>query len=134
MVDQVASVLKDIDWDKTVVSDFVGRFLTRPRPRAVFRAPSRPLDEEAFARRLRARGRLALALPTRGLVRRNRLFLNGEAHATSPATLRLFKQIVTERALTLPLSVDDRTLALLHRWYTAGYLLPLPRPPGRASS
>jgi 50S ribosomal protein L16 3-hydroxylase len=140
MVDQVAAVLKDIDWDSAVVSDFVGRFLTRPRPRAIFPVPSRPLAEDAFARRLRGHGRLALALPTRGLVRRNRLFLNGEAHPASPTTLRLFKQLVTERTLPLPLSVDGRTLSLLHRWYTAGYLLPLrrlllprPGPPGRGS-
>jgi 50S ribosomal protein L16 3-hydroxylase len=133
MVDQVASVLKDIDWDRTVVSDFVGRFLTRARPRAVFPVPSRPLAEDAFARRLRGHGRLALALPTRGLVSGNHLFLNGEAHAARPAALRLFKQIVTERALALPLSVDGRTLALLHGWYAAGYLLPLPRQPGRGS-
>jgi hypothetical protein len=36
----------------------------------------------------------------------------------------MFKELVRERALGLPLASarDDRTVALLHEWYVAGYL------------
>ncbi len=111
--------------NRAAVADFLGRLLTRPRPRHVFRRPARPMSEEQLARGLRARrGRIALALPSRGLVRGGRIFFNGEAHAGSRGTLRIFKELVRERAIGLPLAGagDDRTVALLHEWYVAGYL------------
>jgi hypothetical protein len=55
-------------------------------------------------------------------VRGRRLFFNGEAHDAARTTLRLFTELVGERAISLPRPVDDRTLALLHGWYAAGYL------------
>ncbi len=126
MVAQVAAVLtRNIRWDRALAAEFLGCFLTRPKPHAQFAAPARPLAHDAFARRLRARrGRLALALPTRGLVRGQRIFLNGEVHDAKPTTLRLFKQLVGERILPLPLPAapDHASLELLHAWYVAGYL------------
>jgi 50S ribosomal protein L16 3-hydroxylase len=109
--------------DRATVADFLGRLLTRPRPRHVFRRPARPMSAEELARALRRRGRIALALPSRGLVRGGRIFFNGEAHGARGAVLRVFKELVTERAVALPLAAtDDRTIGLLHEWYVAGYL------------
>jgi 50S ribosomal protein L16 3-hydroxylase len=122
MVDQVAAVFDSVRWNRATVGDFLGRFLTRPKPRVQFAPPSRPLAEDAFARRLRGRGRLALALPSRGLIRRGRLFFNGEAHPTDRATLRLFERLIGDRSLPLPISPRAHALALLHAWYGAGYL------------
>jgi 50S ribosomal protein L16 3-hydroxylase len=122
MIDQVAEVVGAVTWDRADVTDFLGRFFTRPRARAQFPAPARPLDEEAFSRRLRGPGRLALALPSRGLVRRRRLFFNGEAHHVRPATLQMFERLVGDRALALPAKLDAGSRALLHQWYRAGYL------------
>jgi 50S ribosomal protein L16 3-hydroxylase len=122
MVDEVAAVVGAIRWDARMIEDFVGRFVTSPKAHVVFTPPVRPLAPDAFARRLAARGRLELALPSRGLVRGRRLFFNGEAHDAARTTLRLFTELVGERAISLPRPVDDRTLALLHGWYAAGYL------------
>jgi hypothetical protein len=94
-----------------------------------FALPARPLDRAAFDRRVRGRGghgrRLALALPTRGLVRRGRLFLNGEAYVPVPAAMPALRALLAARALPLPLPralAGDATLALLHAWYAAGHL------------
>jgi 50S ribosomal protein L16 3-hydroxylase len=120
LVRDVAKILGGIAWDKSLLDDFVGCFLTRPKPHVQFHPGT--LSPEAFARSLRRRGRLSLALPSRGLIRRNRLFLNGEAHAVTRATLALFKELVATRSLTLPLKLDARTIALFHHWHTAGYV------------
>ena len=102
--------------------------LTHPKPQVRFAPPARPLDRAALARRIRRRGparRLALALPTRGLVRRGRLYLNGEAYAPGRAALPSLRALLAERALPLPLPralTDDATLATLHTWYDDGYL------------
>ncbi|MGZ3405663.1 MAG: JmjC domain-containing protein [Polyangia bacterium] len=122
MVAEVASIVGAIRWDRAMVEEFLGRFLTRPKPQLVFAPPRRPLAADEFARRLRARGRLTLALPSRGLVRGELVFFNGEAHRASRATRRLFEELVTTRSLALPRALDARTLALLHAWYAAGYL------------
>lgn len=122
MVDAVAAVVGGVRWDARAIEDFLGRFLTAPRPRVVFTPPRRPWSVEEFARRASARGRLELALPSRGLVRGRRLFLNGEVYRASTATRRLFEELVRTRALALPRAFDDRTLALLHGWYAAGYV------------
>ncbi|HRI49980.1 MAG TPA: cupin domain-containing protein [Pseudomonadota bacterium] len=122
MVDQIAAVLDRVRWDKRHTDDFLGRYLTGRQSPSTFAAPARALDESAFAQRLRGRGRLELALASRGLTRGNKLFLNGELHEVKPPTLRLFKQLVFDRVLPLPISADAQTLALFHDWYAAGYL------------
>jgi len=126
MVAAVAALVDGVRWDRADVGDFLGRFLTRPRARQIFTPPARALGQDRFARHLRGgRGRLALALPSRGLVRGGRLFFNGEAHAPARAALPIFKELLRARSLALPLgaSVGDRALALLHQWYAVGYLV-----------
>jgi 50S ribosomal protein L16 3-hydroxylase len=125
MVAQVAAVVGGARWSAADVADFLGRFLTRPKPQVRFAPPARPLDRAAFARRLGRPGRLALALPSRGLFRRGRLYLNGEAHAPRRAALPSLRTLLAERALPLPLPRalrDDATLALLAGWYASGFL------------
>ena len=129
MVARVAAVIARAARGRTAakpatVADFLGRLLTRPRARHVFRRPARPMSAEEMARALRARrGRVALALPSRGLVRGEQLFFNGEAHAARGAALRVLKELVRERAVALPLrGVGERGIALLHEWYVAGFL------------
>ena len=130
MVARVAAVVGGARWGAADVADFLGRWLTRPKPQVRFAPPVRPLDRAAFARRVSARGgrprRLALALPSRGLVRGGRLFLNGDTHVPRRAALPLLRTLLADRVLPLPLPralADDATLALLHAWYAAGYLL-----------
>lgn len=118
MVDQVASVLERIRWDERQIGEFLGRYLTSPKRHAVFTPPRRPLSPSDFARR---RGRITLALPSRGLVRGNQLFLNGEAHTASRATLGIFERLVRERSLPIP--SDARASELFYSWYRSGYLV-----------
>jgi 50S ribosomal protein L16 3-hydroxylase len=127
MIDKVARLIVGARWNRATVGDFLGRFLTRPKPLHRFAQPRRPLAVEAFAGRLRrSRGRLALALPSRGLTHRGTIFLNGDAHRPRAAALRLLEQMVSRRFLPLPLPssslLDDQTFELLHAWYAAGYL------------
>ena len=124
MLAAVADVLGGIRIPRAAFSDFLGRFLTRPKPQVRFVAP-RPMTDSAFGRRLRARGTLALALASRGLGYKGRLFLNGHAFTPRPSTARrLLLRLFQERALTLPLptAVPSAAVELLHTWYSAGYV------------
>lgn len=128
MVAQVARVVGSARWGTAEVGDFLGRFLTRPKPLARFAPPARPLDLPAFMRSLRGRSgqSLSLALPTRGLLRRGTVYLNGEAYVPRRAALPALRTLLRARAFRLPLPralTDDSTAALLHGWYAAGHLL-----------
>ena len=100
------------------IADFLGRFLTGPKPHVVFPAPSRPPSREALAARLRGRGRLVLTLPSRGLTRGRRIFLNGEGHSVSAAMRALFGELVRERSVALPVKADAPP-ALIERWVSS---------------
>jgi len=119
---QVAAVLGNIRIPKAAFGDFLGRFLTRPKPHVRFRPPARPVDPEAFAQRLRKRGRLSLALPSRGLGFRGRFFLNGHAHTPTATAATVFARLVRDRALTLPIAVGAAAQETLYDWYAAGYV------------
>jgi 50S ribosomal protein L16 3-hydroxylase len=122
MVKRVSAVIGRVDWGEAAVGDFLGRFLTRPRPRVRFETPARSIALDAFARRLGGRGRLSLALPSRGLFRKGRLFLNGEGYPVSRTARAFFHQLVGERSVELPIAPEPRVLGLLHAWNAAGYV------------
>ena len=128
MVARVAAVVETARWSAADVGDFLGRFLTRPKSQVRFAAPARPIDRAVFDRRVVGRGkpsRLTLALPTRGLLRHGRLFLNGDAFVPPRAALPALRTLLAARALPLPLPralTSGATLALLHAWYAAGYI------------
>jgi 50S ribosomal protein L16 3-hydroxylase len=134
MVDRVAAVVAGVDWARPDVADFLGRYLTRPRPRAVFTPPRRPLPPEALAARLRRPGRLTLALPTRGLTRRGCLYVNGDAYQAARAALPPLTRLLAAGTLPLPFParLDDRTLAIVHAWCTAGWASLGQQAPGRS--
>jgi len=125
MVEKVSQVLQGIAFQKATVGEFLGRYLTAKKPASAFCGPRRPLALPLFAKRLQQPGHLQLALPSRGLVRGKQLFLNGEAHSSTPQGLKLFSALCQDRSVPLPQpldKLDEPTLALLHGFYTAGYL------------
>ena len=123
MIDQVTTILEQVRWDRDRVGDFLGRLLTgRKLPKGDV-APSRTLSRLAFARRTKGPGRLTLSLASRGLLRGDCVFLNGEAHHVEPKTRALLTELLHARSLPLPLPLDDQALALLYDLHTAGYLL-----------
>ena len=123
MVDAVESLVGSIRWERAQVEEYLGRLLTGPKPHVVFEPPARPLSAAAFARRLAGRrGRLRLALPTRGLVRGRNVFVNGERHACDAKTVRLFGELFRARAIALPIALGASSLAWVYELYRAGFV------------
>jgi 50S ribosomal protein L16 3-hydroxylase len=106
-------VLARIRWRRADVADFVGRYLTTPKPHVVFAPPRRPLARAAFVRRLR-RAPVALDRRSQMLHRGARCFLNGEALPARPALRRL----ADRRSARLPSSLAEAA----YGWYLSGYL------------
>src|SRR5574341_980461 len=75
LLDHAAATLGRIRWGRAQVAEFLGRYLTTPKPHVVFAAPRRPLARAAFARRLRRSG-VVLDRRTQMLTLGARLYCN----------------------------------------------------------
>jgi 50S ribosomal protein L16 3-hydroxylase len=111
MLEHAAATLGRIRWRRADVAEFLGRYLTTPKPHVVFAAPRRPIARAAFARRLR-RSALVLDRRTQMLTLGARLFCNGEAFDAAPALERLADR---RRGL-----VPAAHAGLVYGWYLQG--------------
>jgi 50S ribosomal protein L16 3-hydroxylase len=108
-----AALLGRIRWRRADASEFLGRYLTTPKPHVVFRLPRRSLSRAAFARRLR-RARVALDTRTQMLTLGPRCFINGESLPATPA----LRALADLRRGALPSALAVRA----YDWYLSGYL------------
>ncbi len=112
MLTHAAATLARIRWRRGEVADFLGRYLTTPKPHVVFAPPARPLARAAF-RRL---GAVTLDRRSQMLTLGARVFLNGER---VPGT-RALRALAERRRALVPTAQAD----LFYEWYLAGYLHP----------
>ncbi|THF64208.1 cupin domain-containing protein [Pseudothauera rhizosphaerae] len=120
MVDQVAAMLRAIRWDRGMVADFLGEYLTEPKPHVFFDPPDEPLSAARFARQV---GKAGYRLDARSvlLFRDGRFFLNGEAVEVPAAESDTLAQLAHHRRLPPGTAFSPALLALLHDWYRAGF-------------
>ena len=113
MAAHAAAVLGRIRWTRREVGEFLGRYLTTPKPHVVFAPPRRPMPLADFARRL---GRTPVALDRRTLMlyRGARIYLNGDALEARPA----LRALADRRRARLPAALAEAA----YGWYLSGYL------------
>ena len=110
-----------ISWRRADILEFLGCYLTEPKPQVFFSPPRRPLAAARFAARLRQRG-AALSLKTLMLYRGDRVFINGESHTVEASALSLLQRLADERRIEPPVKANARALTFLYQWYRAGYI------------
>ena len=110
MLQHAAATLARIRWGAGDVAEFLGRYLTTPKPHVVFAPPARPLGRRAFSRRP------AVVLDRRSqmLTLGGRVFLNGDQFAAAPA----LRALADRRRALVPAAHAD----LFYDWYLSGYL------------
>ena len=122
MIVEVARIVSDISWTRNDVIEFLGTYLTEPKPNVLFAPPRRPLSEMTFSQAAR-RGGVELAPASLMLYDRTRVFINGEHCKMDKAMampLRRFadRRFLPGRGIPSPGPVTDR----LYRWYRTGYI------------
>lgn len=120
MVQKVEAMLRGMQWDSADVADFLGTYLTEPKPHIVFERPKR-LQAEKFREKLTKQG-VHLALKSQMLYSGRHVFINGEMMEAEGALLRLLVELADKRELPPALAVPDEAVALLHQWASAGWL------------
>lgn len=122
--------LQKLDWKPRDILDFLGHYLTEPKPQIFFTPPDPCLSTHAFSRALACHG-LALSSKSLALYDGKHFYLNGEAYHYPTQSIRWLKRLADQRRL-LPFSYDglpdDMDLrADIYDWYCQGWIL-VPNP------
>lgn len=121
MVDASARLLGGIRWTRASVADFLGSYLSTPKPHIVFDSPPVLLDRTRFSVRARAIG-VRLDPKSIFLFRGRNFFLNGEVLQVPLDQAKALRVLADTRRHGAHETLPAPLLALLHRWYCAGFL------------
>ncbi len=122
MVEQVGRILSQISWDRRTVSDFLGHYLTEPKPHVFYEAPEGELDEDGFEAAVSATG-VVLDLKTLILYADDMLYCNGEALSVAGEDVAAWQQLANRRRLS-PAQLSPTMMPLLLEGYLAGWWQP----------
>ncbi|MGQ9686756.1 MAG: ribosomal protein uL16 3-hydroxylase [Thiobacillaceae bacterium] len=120
MVKRLGSVIDGIHWDRDDIRDFLGTYLSEPKPNVFFDPPRRPMSAETFASSANIAG-VRLDARTRLLFSGGIFFINGE-RVEVPGQARHALITLADRRSLPPERISAALLPLLYDWYVAGYL------------
>ncbi len=121
MLQQVAQAIRKVQWDDEDVTNFLGSYLSEPKPHIFFDAPAKPLSAERFAQALQTRG-IALDLKTQMLCHGSTVFINGDSHQVGKASYRTLRELADTRALQAGSKLTGEAAAMLYEFYLDGYV------------
>ena len=123
MLQQVSQAIRKVKWDDEDVANFLGCYLSEPKPHIFFDAPAKPLSQARFEQALQKRG-VMLDLKTQMLCHDSTVFINGDAQPVGKSCYRSLRELADARCLPpsdkLPREAGD----LLYQWYLDGYVTP----------
>ena len=123
MIRQVAQALAQVHWDKEDIANFLGCYLSEPKPHIYFAAPSRPLSKTGFRQALHKRG-IVLALKSQMQCHAGSIFMNGEIYRPDKRDYPKLRALADERELPTLADSTDELRELLYQWYLDGYISP----------
>ena len=120
MLTRLMDMIGQIRWDRQMMTDFIGRYLTEPKAHVYFEPPEPALPPGRFAAQL-ARSGIHLAPASRLLFQQDIFYLNGE-----PVSLQgqqaLLTELADQRRLT-PRRLKGTALDWLYDRYAEGFLV-----------
>lgn len=123
MVTKVAAILEKICWTHSDIGDFLGRYLSEPKPDVYF-TPNKKLSFANFKKQLLTYG-IELDLKSQMLFRDSTFYMNGEPVTVKPITAASAAMLADIRKLSAAEAshcTDETWLTQLHTWHSAGYL------------
>jgi 50S ribosomal protein L16 3-hydroxylase len=124
MLDQAGRAIDRVRWDREDIANFLGCYLSEPKPHIFFTAPGRPLSPAGFRRAIAKRG-VKLDLKSQMLCHRGWIFINGEAHQADPQLYRVLRRLADERELPALPDCPAGLAEPLYQWYLDGYISPI---------
>lgn len=121
MLKQVEQAIEKICWDKDDITNFMGSYLSEPKPHIFFDAPEKAVSLKKFSKSLDKKT-LTLDLKSQMLCHGSTIFMNGEATLITGADYKILRELADKRALPPLASYSETLAAQLHEWYLDGYL------------
>ncbi|MDP1559329.1 MAG: cupin domain-containing protein [Nitrosomonas sp.] len=122
MLDQTKTILEKIKWDNIDIANFLGTYLTEPKPHIFFNQPLTPLSQTKFLQQVLKAG-LQLDLKSHMLVKNNKFFLNGDAYVVGAGSSYLLQSLADNQKLSPGEAINKEISDLLYQWYLYGYIL-----------
>ena len=120
MIDKTVRLVASLRHSRKGVRDFLGEYLSEPKPNIVFSRPDAPLAPARFSQLVCSQG-LRLDARTIMLHSGDRFFINGECTTVPVGVKKSLMQLANERELG-PARRSKALCILLHDWYRAGWL------------
>ncbi len=123
MINKVSDMLQNITWNKNSVADFLGTYLTEPKPDVVFE-PVRKISKAEFTKKLSQKA-LHLSLKSQMLFTENNFYLNGEK-LTTPIEIHATMQDLADqkylKTSALEANIHAAVGDALYEAYLAGFV------------
>lgn len=123
MLNQVEQAIKKVRWDKEDIANFLGCYLSEPKPHIYFDAPERPVSLGKFRQAIQKRG-LQLDLKSQMLCHADWIFINGEAYQTDQHDYPLLRALADDRKLPAMVDCPAQLCEILYPWYLNGFISP----------
>lgn len=123
MLQQVSRTIRKVKWDDEDVANFLGCYLSEPKPHIYFDVPAKPLTQERFEQVLHIRG-AKLDLKTQMLCHGSTVFINGDAHPVGQGSYRALRELADSRSLPAAAKLPREAAELLYQWYLDGFVTP----------
>lgn len=120
MVEQVEAMIAQVRWGRDDVADFLGRYLSEPKPHVYFEPPRRAASFEKFAAQAQKQG-VRLAPQSRMLFHADQYYLNGET--VELAGCRDLLQVFADKRRLSAQVFDAAMLDWLYGCYVDGFLM-----------
>lgn len=123
MIRQVEKAIKQVRWDKEDIANFLGCYLSEPKPHIFFDAPDTELSFKKFSKAANNSG-IILNLKTQMLCHDHHIFINGESTEPAESDYNLLRELADNRELPALDTCSDELMDMLYQWYLDGYILP----------
>ena len=114
MTAYASKLLSRVAWNKSDVQEFIGRYLSTPKPNVVFKGRAKAHALKNKTARLDPK--------TLMLYQGARFFINGETFVPRPAQRKVLAQLADRRQIPGGLLARARLQELISDWQRAGYL------------
>ncbi len=121
MLRQTGQAIKQVRWDQEDVANFLGCYLSEPKPHIFFDVPERPLSPAKFRQAIQKQG-TKLALKSQMLCHAEWIFMNGEAHRVNARDYASLRDLADQRGSSALNECTDESTKLLYQWYLDGYI------------
>lgn len=122
MLQQVEKIIRQVQWGKHDIAEFIGCYLSEPKPHIFFDPPTKSLSRSSFEKALHTRG-VTLSLKSQMLCHKHTVFINGMAHAVSGEVYAELRVLADTHRLVPAVEMMPEVVDLLHQWYADGYIL-----------